>query len=252
MMKLQNDYYNVQAAYLRPVLLKYVQEDKLTGRDAKKYLDLVKNWDLEAKPDSKGQTVYQAWFDSLETSIWTDELSLAKPITSWPTEQTLVEALLRDSAFAFIDNINTPEKETLYDVVTTALNKASAMLNTYDSSGKLEWAKFKSPGIYHLLDKTKKALLSFDRTGLNVGGNGNIINAVTQSHGPSWRMIVQLSTPTEAYGVYPAGQNGNPGSKYYDNFIDTWAKGEYYRLWFMREGDKTDKNVKWIMKFGKG
>jgi penicillin amidase len=252
MMKLQYDYFNVQASYLRPLLIRYTQEDKLNGANAKKYFEIVKNWDLEAKPDSKGQTIYQAWFDSLETSIWMDELSQVKPSAAWPTEQTLVEALLRDSAFAFIDNINTPGKETLYDMVTSAFNKAAVALYPADSAGKLEWAKFKSPGIYHLLDKSKKALLSFDRTGLNVGGNGNIINAITQSHGPSWRMIVQLSTPTEAYGVYPAGQNGNPGSKYYDNFIDTWVKGEYYRLWFMREGDKTDKKVKWVMKFVKG
>ena len=74
---------------------------------------------------------------------------------------------------------------------------------------------------------------------------------MTQSHGPSWRMIVHLNTPLEAYGVYPAGQNGNPGSKYYDNFIDTWVQGKYYQLWFMRQGDKTDKKVKWILKFEK-
>ncbi|MBL0334713.1 MAG: penicillin acylase family protein [Chitinophagaceae bacterium] len=27
---------------------------------------------------------------------------------------------------------------------------------------------------------------------------------------PSWRMIVQLTGTTEAYGVYPGGQNGKP------------------------------------------
>ena len=96
-----------------------------------------------------------------------------------------------------------------------------------------------------------KTLLPLARTNLDVGGTGQVINAVTQSHGPSWRMIVQMSTPIQAYGVYPAGQSGNPGSKYYDSFVDTWVKGDYYPLWFMRDGDKTDKRVKWIMKFSK-
>ena len=73
---------------------------------------------------------------------------------------------------------------------------------------------------------------------------------MTHSHGPSWRMIVQLSAETEAYGVYPAGQSGNPGSKYYDDFIDTWAKGEYYRLWVMKSSEINDEKVKWRMKFG--
>ena len=37
--------------------------------------------------------------------------------------------------------------------------------------------------------------------------------------------------------VYPGGQSGNPGSKYYDTFVDTWAAGKYYPLLFVdREG----------------
>ena len=76
-----------------------------------------------------------------------------------------------------------------------------------------------------------------------VGGWSNTINATTKSHGPSWRMIVQLSTPVEAYGVYPGGQSGNPGSRFYDNFVDMWASGKYYRLWIMKENEYNDKRI---------
>jgi penicillin amidase len=248
MMKLQNNYFSTLAEDGRPVLLKYVKEDGL-GADAKKYLDLVKNWNLEADPSSKGQTIYQCWWDSLETVLFKDELTRTVPASPMPEDQTIVELLLKDStSLKFIDNINTPKVETLSDDVTDALNKASVELAKIEKEGKLEWAKFKNPTIYHLL----KELLPFARQGLNMGGTGNIINAVTHSHGPSWRMIVQLSSPTEAYGVYPAGQNGNPGSKYYDNFVDSWVKGEYYKLWMMKATDATDKKVKWTMKFSKG
>jgi len=208
----------------------------------------VKTWNLQADPSSKGQTVYQCWWDSLEAEIWYDDISRSKPASSWPEEQTTMELLKKDSSsLVYINNINTPQNETLSDIVTAALNKASASLLAKENEGKLEWAKFKNPTIYHLL---KDALMPFARTGLNVGGNGNIINAMTHNHGPSWRMIVQLSAETEAYGVYPAGQSGNPGSKYYDDFIDTWAKGEYYKLWVMKNSDITDEKVKWTIKFG--
>lgn len=148
----------------------------------------------------------------------------------------------------FIDNINTPANETLYDLVTAALKNASANLAKAEAEGKLEWTKYKNPTVYHLI----KDLKGFARPNLKVGGNGDIINAVTHSHGPSWRMIVQLTATTEAYGIYPGGQNGNPGSKYYDDYINNWVEGKYNKLWFMRDGDKTDKNVKWVMKFDKG
>jgi penicillin G amidase len=251
MMKLQNNYFNTLAKEGMPVLLKYVKENELTS-DAKSYLEIIKNWDLVAGPASKGQTIYQCWWDSLETAIWNDDISKTNPASPMPEDQTTVELLLKDStSLKFIDNINTPKAETLYDVVTDAMNKASVELAKKDKAGRLEWAKFKEPGIYHLTDKSKSQLLPFARTKLNVGGNGLIINAVTQSHGPSWRMIVQLSATTEAYGVYPAGQSGNPGSKYYDNFVDSWVKGEYYKLWMMKKSEATDKKVKWTMKFEK-
>jgi penicillin amidase len=166
-----------------------------------------------------------------------------------PEDQTTVELLIRDStSLKYLDDISTADKETLYDDVTNALNKASVQLAMKEKQGELEWSKFKKPGIYHLTDKSKSQLLPFARTNLHVGGNGNITNAVTQSHGPSWRMIVQLSATPEAYGVYPAGQNGNPGSKYYDNFVDTWEKGEYYPLWLMKSTDASDQRVKWTIK----
>ena len=246
MMKLQGDYFNTLAEDARGIMLQYVKEGELDA-DEKKYLDIFKSWNLEASPDSKGQTVYQCWYDSLKREIWTDELSQVTPTAYGPGEQTLMELLKRDSTMKFIDNINTPEKETLFDVVTTALKKASAELKKKEAEGKLEWTKFKNPTIYHLI----KTLEPFARKGLNVGGHGNIVNAVTHSHGPSWRMIVHLTTPTEAYGVYPGGQSGNPGSKYYDNTVDTWANGKYNQLWYMRDGDKNDAKVKWRMKINK-
>lgn len=247
MMKLQNNYFNTLAEDARATMLKFVKENELSATE-KKYLDLMKNWDLMASPDSKGQTIYQCWWDSLEVEIWKDELSRVKPEAPWPQKQTLMELLKKDTATRFIDNLNTPQKETLYDVVTAALKKASVYLAKQEADGKLEWTKFKNPTVYHLI----KDLKGFARPGLNVGGNGDIVNAVTHSHGPSWRMIVQLSAQTEAYGVYPGGQSGNPGSKYYDDYIDNWVNGKYNKLWFMRDGDRTDKNVKWVMKFSKG
>jgi penicillin amidase len=221
-----------------------VKENKLDA-DAKKYLEIVKNWNLQAGPDSKGQTVFSIWWDSLSIEVWADELGRTNPGVR-PNDQTLLEIMLRDSSFKYVDNINTPQIETWYDVVTTALQKATPEIKKEEEDGKLEWSKHKDPTIYHLL---RTSLMPFARKGIPVGGNGNVINAVTKSFGPSWRMIVHLSMTTEAYAVYPGGQSGNPGSKFYDNFVDTWAKGEYYTLWMMNRSDAADKKIKWKISF---
>jgi len=246
MMKLQNNYFNILAEDVRPILLQYVKENELNA-EAKRYLEIVKNWDLVASAGSKGQTIYQCWWDSLNSAIWRDDIGRSNPVSPWPEDQTTMELLKKDPMLPFIDNLNTAAIETLYDAVTTALNNASVDLAVKEKEGKLEWSKFKNPTIYHLI----RDLVPFGKTGLNAGGDGNIINALTHSHGPSWRMVVQLSAITEPYGIYPGGQNGNPGSKYYDNFVDSWLKGEYYRLWFMKKSDAIDNNVRWIMRFEK-
>ena len=241
--RLLSDYDNVTARAVAPALIRFTSERQL-NEDAKRYLDLVKTWDFQADPGSEAQTVYQVWMDSLRVAVWNDELLQVTPKAPMPDEQVLVELLLKDSASVFYDDINTPVRETARDVVTSALNKAAGKLAAAENEGKLEWAKFKNPSIFHLL---KEALPSFARRGLPMGGYGNTINAVTVSHGPSWRMVVHLTDETEAYGVYPAGQNGNPGSRYYDNFVDTWVKGEMYKLWVMRKEDTGDARVKWTI-----
>jgi penicillin amidase len=58
-------------------------------------------------------------------------------------------------------------------------------------------------------------------------------------------MIVELTPKTEAYGVYPGGQSGNPGSMYYDTFVDQWASGQYYPLWVMEKDETRDKRIRW-------
>jgi penicillin amidase len=238
MKALQNNYYSVFAEEARPMLLKYVRENDLDA-DAKKYLALVRNWDLYTTPNSSATTVFQSWIDSLKIGIWGDEWAEKSFAMPRPTEQTLIESINKDSAFKYIDNVTTSQKETLYDVVTQALQKATSKLKKEETAGTLEWAKHKNPTIYHLL---KTAVMPFARK-VPVGGWSNVINAVTDTHGPSWRMIVQMSNPTEAYGVYPGGQDGNPGSKFYDSFVDTWTNGKYYLLWLMKENESKDKRI---------
>lgn len=247
MMRLQTDVYSTLAADALPFLLKHVDENYL-NTDEVIYLDELKRWDYRVTADAKGATIYQTWFDSLEKVIWADEMSQVKKTFTMPGEQTLFENLVKDTAFHFIDNINTPQVETLNQQVTTAFKMAAAEISTLNKKGGLLWWKYKSSSIQHLLRDAVPALGRFD---IKAGGWGNVINAFGKTHGPSWRMIVHLTPETEAYGIYPAGQSGNPGSKYYDNFVDDWVAGKYYRLWIMKESEAKDRRIIGRLHFSK-
>ncbi len=243
MMKLQTDNYDIFAGMALPVLLKNINQLSLSN-DAMKYLDILKGWDKREDIDEKGATLFELTWDSLEVKVWHDEFAKTKLDLMMPHESTLLEDVIKDSAFSFLDDINTPQKETLTDDVTAAFMQAVAIAKSLDQQGKLDWGKYKDTHVEHLA-----RLDAFSRLHLPIGGGTHDINATKAQHGPSWRMVISLTPQTEAYGVYPGGQSGNPGSRFYDNFIDTWVEGKYFTLWVMKPSDSKDEHVKWKMTF---
>lgn len=235
MKKLQTNNYNVFQEMARPLLLKYIDKSKLSDKEIK-YLDIYSQWNLQNLAKEKGPTIEKLWWDSLMTTIYSDEFARTALPLPWPEKSTLLDGLLKDSLhYIFLDNINTDGKETLQDDITNAFKKIIPALEKAESENAIEWGKFKQSGIRHLL---RIPVLS--RLNLFSNGGETEINALKQFHGPSWRMIVELTDSTQAYGIYPGGQSGNPGSKYYDNFINDWVEGIYYPLLFLKE--ETIKN----------
>ncbi len=247
MKALQTNNYNIFAEEIMPVMLKNTRLSDLDDEEAG-YYDLLQNWNLNNDPGEKGATVFSVFWDSLYHAVYDDEFKDAPArFYKHPYESTLALALLRDSAYKFIDNTETVQHETLPDIMTGAFKKAVTELKKVSKESKLEWAKFKSTHVTHLLK-----LAPFSRLDLPIGGGTWCINAARDDHGPSWRMVVSLTPETEAYGVYPGGQSGNPGSKYYDNFVDQWVKGEYFTLWMMKKEEASGNRVKWKLSFKKG
>lgn len=160
----------------------------------------------------------------------------------------VIELLQHDSATSYADNKMTTPKETLLTCVNSAFEKTVKELTKLEKEGRLNWGKYQDTYIGHA---TKLPQLS--KLHLNTSGSWGSINATKENHGPSWRMIVHLTDDIEAYGVYPGGQSGNPGSKYYDNFVSTWAAGKYNNLLLIKkENVKEDKKLKWHISFDKG
>jgi len=245
MKNLQNNNYNVFAEMALPILLQHTDRSILST-DEKRFLDIVTSWNLMNDIKEKGPTCFTIWWDSLSAVILNDDLIRNKIPIIKPEKFVLLEALSKDTNFIFIDDLSTDKIETLNDQVVMALKQATLKFSELEKDNKVEWAAFKNTSVYHLL---RTNTMPFARGGLMIGGGSGIVNATTHDHGPSWKMIIEMDTPVKAVGVYPGGQSGNPGSQYYDSFIDTWAKGEYYNLTMMSKDDIQQKKYKWKMIF---
>ncbi|MEP7251562.1 MAG: penicillin acylase family protein [Ginsengibacter sp.] len=246
MMKLQTDNYDVFAGMALPVLIKNIDVAKLDGEE-RKYFELLKGWNLQNDIQSKGPTIFVLAWDSLENRVWRDEFLKSPNSLAMPHESTLLDDILKDSSFKFIDDVNTPQVETLGDIATSAFKNAVMGIKNIDAEGGLEWGTYKNTHVEHL-----GRIDAFSRLHLPIGGGTHSINATKNQHGPSWRMIVSLTPETQAWGVFPGGESGNPGSPYYDDFVDTWVKGDYNILWVMKANEAKDKRIKHEMHFSKG
>jgi penicillin amidase len=228
-----------------PIFTKHMLTDQLSEEE-QGYFNTLASWNKINDVDEKGATVFAETWKAFMDTVYYDEFAAAPPNTARPYESTLLEAVLKDSTYKFIDDIRTPGFDSLNTIVTIAFKKAVTRLREATQEGRLPWGKYKDTHVNHLL-----RLPAFSRLHLPVGGGTHIINATKETHGPSWRMVISLTNETEAYGVYPGGQNGNPGSKYYDQFVDHWVKGEYYSLWMMKATETSDKRIIGKLHFSK-
>jgi penicillin amidase len=61
-------------------------------------------------------------------------------------------------------------------------------------------------------------------------------------------MVVEMGPEIKAFGVYPGGQSGNPGSRFYDNFIPVWANGEYLNFDLRTQENQSETLFKTTLK----
>lgn len=245
MMTLQNDSKNLFAAAAMPLIRKHLDTAALTAAQ-QPYWQLLSQWNCVSSADSKAATIFNNFWEHLSDTIFRDELTPKdSSVLAWPQATTVLQMLLRDSAVHFVDNINTPQKETLSGLMQGAFATSIKELAKLNKAGKLELGRSRGTDIRHL----SRAIPAFSAMNLNTGGGRHIVNAIQKTHGPSWRMVVQLSDKTEAYGIYPGGQSGNPGSPYYDNAVNDWVAGNYYMLHVFDQQEKDDPLIRYKVVF---
>ncbi len=232
---LHNNNYNLKAAELLPHMIQNIDITQLNPEE-EMLLGEVSSWDFYNDIDKKGATIWERWWIQIRNMLW-DELAEDNNDMPYPFAYQTIHLLKNNPEDKFMDILATEKLETAPDLFLLSFKKAAADIKSWkDRNGGYAWGEYKSTFVGHLL----QGLPALSRFNLPIGGNSGIVNATSRNHGPSWRMIVEMSDPPKALGIYPGGQSGNPGSKYYDSFIDTWADGEYLEILFMQNESSKD------------
>ena len=243
MMALQQDSYGLHAAELLPDLLKYINSSDL-NKEEKEMLAILQKWDFVFRKNEIAPSVFQAWSDEFYEATW-DEFAAKKNVKK-PEYWRTIDLLQNNPTNKYFDHKETSEKETAKEIANRSFKAACKKIIDWKKTENQDanWSDYRNTTIEHLA-----RIPAFSLKNIETDGHRYSPNAVSERHGPSWRMVVEMGEQIRAHGVYPGGQSGNPGSPYFDNFTDTWAAGEYYDLLFMKKPDADNERIIFSQKF---
>jgi penicillin G amidase len=230
MMQLQNDNYHLMAAETLPWMMEGVNTNLLRPEE-RRAMDQLQQWDFMALASQPAPAIYHAWWRKLKALTF-DELDSLEIAVIQPSDAAMAYFLKNNPSHPLLNVSYLPGEQNLQDLLLLSFREMVKDLAEWEQTNErpLSWGDYKNSSIMHL---SGQAALSY--TKLQIDGGKNIVNANSGRHGASWRMVVALGEPMEAWGIYPGGQSGNPGSPYYDTFLESWRQGEYKRLYFITD-----------------
>ncbi len=239
MKRMQTDTLNVRARSILPALLAILEEEEMTAAE-KRCFEELQGWDFEQRADFVAPSIFDRFWTEINERSWNDEKPESMEEMLIPDSSVTIDIVLNEPESEFFDDKTTEEVETLPDIVLGAFRAAvEGLEERWGPMGNAwVWGNTKGTDINHL------ALVpGFGRVNIGTDGDGYIINAITRNTGPSWRMVVELGPEVRAWGIYPGGQSGNPGSEFYENFIDDWVAGRTYELLFLESADEEHPEI---------
>ena len=239
MQELLMDNYSYHASEMLPEMLGWLEQDSLEGV-ALEIADSLGAWNFYNEAEYRSPSVFRNWWYELSRGILSDEYDAHVPLR-FPARDRLMQQLKESPNFWMVDNMTTDRVESIEEITTQAfLGAIEALREQYgDWSDAWDWGWVMNNHVPHL---TQTNGLGTDA--LYSGGGAESVNATRGTSGPSWRMIVELGPELKAWGVYPGGPSGNPGSSNYDSMVEAWRTGQLYELKFYRKAPTND-DVKW-------
>ncbi len=242
--RLQHDELSPPARELVPVLLAAAQRRTLAPLETSQ-LGILRGWDFVMRKDQAAPLLYFTWYRALRTRVLDRLLGpLAQSAGgSIGTGWILSRVMHPDASFG------PRPAELRYSLMTAALADAAASLVKEYGPDPARWAW----GAVHQARFRHPLAAAFDLPSAARGGEANTINSTSgpgtrQTHGASYRIVVDFSDFDNTTATSVPGQSGQPGSEYYGNLLPLWAEGKYFPLLYSRGAvERETVHLLWLM-----
>jgi len=245
----QTDVLAVPARQLIPLLKNISSKDKALIEA----IQLLCDWDFMMTKESIAAGIYATWEKHLKESM-TEKLvpeKAKKYFSSLQTKKVIDLLVMPDGMFGA--NPIKGRDVFLLQNLTSALEEIEANLGTDMSQWQYGQLKFKHVIMKHPLSN---AVNDTWREKLEVGPAprggysltvGNTSSNYNQSHGATFRIIVDTENWDHSIGANAPGQSGNPNHKNYRNLFDLWANDQFFPVFFSREKIESVRSETFIL-----
>jgi penicillin amidase len=242
--QMQGDSYEANAATFVPLQMQLNLQPGTPNQAIA--LDLLKNWDYQARMDSAPAAVFEVFWKNLLADTFNDDL----PKDYWPKGDSRWNEVMRNLAkqpdnFFWDDKATTDRVETRGDIITRAFTEAVAEVEQLQGkdSAKWNWGDLHTATfVNQTLGKSGIAPIEalFNRGPFPVSGGKELVNATgwnaTLGYSvdwlPSMRMIVDLGDLRSSITVHTTGESGHAYHPHYIDMADMWRNIQYYpMLW---------------------
>ncbi len=196
----------------------------------------LRDWDGRLSPKDVPATLWAYWWNAMPRELFGDELG-----ADWPRAASLTVAALSDSAQAFVDDIRTPERESLDAIATRAMRLALAE-DWNRPFGAVQTLTVRHPlASVAVLDRW----LGLTRGPFPIGGDDATLDAafsrfdsttrtLSDEAGPSMRFVMDWADVDGFTLSRHLGQSGNPLSPHFADFLAPHLAGEPWPMPFTR------------------
>jgi penicillin amidase len=232
MLRIQTDTLALEDIWLAGQLLQAAYHNQPQNPDAQYALRLLSHWDGEASMDSAATLVCEVTRKALLERILKPKLGDDLSGYHWGMSTTFLENVLTNDWTRWLP----PGDFTFGDTLVKSLEEGVKQIPSLAGSrsrGAWKWGATIPLTFYHPLGQG----LPFLGRLLDVGpfpqaGTATTVKATTARHGPSMRMVVDLSNLDHSVQNITLGESGQVFSPYYKDQFDAWYNGRSFPMSF--------------------
>jgi penicillin amidase len=242
--QMQGDNYEANAETFVPLLMQLNLQPGTPNQAIA--LDLLKNWDYQARMNSAPAAVFEVFWKNLLADTFNDDL----PEAYWPSGGSrwmeVMSNLANQPDNSFWDEKATTDRvETRDDILTKAFTEAVTEIEQLQGKDPAKWnwgGLHTATFVNQTLGKSGIAPIEalFNRGPFPASGGQDLVNSTGWKTNlgyfvdwlPSMRMIVDLSDLRSSITVHTTGESGHAYNPHYIDMADMWRNIQYYpMLW---------------------